>query len=235
MRSIGILLLLYCVNVFAIESSLKSYAEANRARAVGIAQLDRSAILAEEARLAPLASDLLLKVKPMIREGGSGVAIQNYVLTQFERYGWLPMLVGYHGYTAAVPVSVNSQVGNALPTNTPFPNAALVKVELVAASAQAHVAQVWTFATPNATEQQRHLLAAARSALHSGIDQVRAGERLLNVGQAIQEVLDANQAVAIHELAGYAMGQSRIQKPQVLGYMGNINDDTLMQPGQVFM
>lgn len=233
MRSIGILLLLYCVNIFATESSLESYAEANRSRAVGITQLDSSTILAEETRLAPLASDLLLKVKPMIREGGSGAAIQRYVLTQFERYGWLPMLVGYKGYTAAVPVSVNSQVGNAPPTNTPFPNAALVKVELVAASAQAHVAQVWTFATANATEQQRQLLATARSALRSGIDQVRGGEPLFNVGQAIQEVLDANQAVAIHELAGYAMGQSRVQEPQVLGYKGYTNDNTLMQPGQV--
>ncbi|KPZ17229.1 Methionine aminopeptidase [Pseudomonas syringae pv. viburni] len=233
MRSVGILLLLYCVNGFAIESSLEHYADANRARAAGITQLESSTILAEEARLAPLASDLLLSVKPMIREGGSGAAIQSYVLTQFERYGWLPMLVGYKGYTAAVPVSVNNQVGNVQPTDTPFPDAALVKVELVAASAQAHVAQVWTFATPNATPQQRQLLATARSALRSGIDQVCAGERLFNVGQAIQKVLDANQAVAIHELSGYAMGQARIQKPQVLGYKGNVNDDTLMLPGQV--
>lgn len=233
LRSIGILLLLYCMNVFAIESSLEHYTNANSARAIGITQLDSATILAEEARLAPLASDLLLQVKPMIREGGSGAAIQDYVLKQFERYGWLPMLVGYKGYTAAVPVSVNNQVGNALPTDTPFPTAALVKVELIAASAQAHVAQVWTFATPNATEQQRQLLATARSALRSGVDQVRAGERLFNVGQAIQQVLDANQAVAIHELAGYAMGQARVQKPQVLGYKGNVNDDTPMQPGQV--
>ncbi|ROM87258.1 methionine aminopeptidase [Pseudomonas brassicacearum] len=221
------------MNVFAIESSLEHYTNANSARAIGITQLDSATILAEEARLAPLASDLLLQVKPMIREGGSGAAIQDYVLKQFERYGWLPMLVGYKGYTAAVPVSVNNQVGNALPTDTPFPTAALVKVELIAASAQAHVAQVWTFATPNATEQQRQLLATARSALRSGVNQVRAGERLFNVGQAIQQVLDANQAVAIHELAGYAMGQARVQKPQVLGYKGNVNDDTLMQPGQV--
>lgn len=233
MKGIGILLLFYCTNIFAIESLLEDYADVNRARAAGITQLDSATILAEETRLAPLASDLLLKVKPMIREGGSGAAIQRYVLTQFEQYGWLPMLVGYKGYTAAVPVSVNSQVGTALPTNTPFPNAALVKVELVAASPQAHVAQAWTFATANATEQQRQLLATSRRALRSGIEQVRAGERLCNVGLAIQEVLDANHAVAIRELSGYTMGQSRIQKPQVLGYRCYTNDDTLMQSGQV--
>lgn len=233
LRSIGILLLLYWGNTFAIASPLEHYAEVNRARAAAITQLDSSTILAEEARLSPVASDLLLKVKPMIHEGGSGAAIQRYVLTQFERYGWLPMLVGYKGYTAAVPVSVNSQVGNAMPTDTPFPSAALVKVELVAASPQAHVAQVWTFATAKATEQQRQLLATARSALRSGIGQVRAGERLSNVGQAIQEVLDSNQAVAIYEFSGYAMGQSRIQKPQVLGYKDSMNDATVMQTGQV--
>ncbi|QJI30044.1 M24 family metallopeptidase [Pseudomonas sp. ADAK18] len=217
----------------ASELSLDAYSDAIRARAASIAQLDSETILTEETRLAPLASDLLLKVKPMVRKGGSGTAIQAYLLAQYEQHGWLPMMMGYKGYPAAVPVSVNNQVSAAPPTDAPFPEAALVKVELVAASAQAHVAQVWTFATPNATPQQRQLLATARSALQSGIAQVRGGERLFKVGEAIQQVLDANRSVAVREFSGYAMGQARIQKPQVLGYRGSDDDDTLMLPGQV--
>ncbi|BBN55641.1 methionine aminopeptidase [Pseudomonas chlororaphis subsp. aurantiaca] len=169
----------------------------------------------------------------MIHQGGSGIAIQDFLLKQFSQYGWRPMAVGYKGYPEAVPISVNNQVGSAPPTDMPFPNAALVKVELVAASPKAHVAQAWTFATPNATEQQRQLLMTARRALQSGIAQIRAGERLSNVGNAIQQELDANQVVAVHELVGYSMGQMRIQKPQVLGYKSIIDDETLMKAGQV--
>ncbi|MDF0732405.1 M24 family metallopeptidase [Pseudomonas entomophila] len=233
MKRIGILSLLCCTSAFAAESQYDHYAAGNRDLGARIAQLDSEKILAEEMRLAPLASDMLLRVKPMIRQGSNGIAIQDYLLKQFSQYGWRPMAVGYNGYPEAVPVSVNDQVGNALPTGTPFPDSALVKVELVAASTQAHVAQAWTFATPNATEQQRQLLATARHALQSGIDQIRSGERLSNVGNAIQQVLDANQVVAVHELVGYSMGQRRIQKPQVLGYKGIIDDETLMKSGQV--
>lgn len=143
------------------------------------------------------------------------------------------MMVGYKGYPEAVAVSVNSQVGNALPSNASFPKSALVKVELVAASPQAHVAQAWTFATPNANEKQKQLLITARRALRNGIAQIQPGERLSNVGGAIQKELDANQVVAIHELVGYAMGQMRIQKPQVLGYKSAVEDETLMESGQV--
>ncbi len=176
---------------------------------------------------------MLLKVKPMIRQGGNGVAIQAFLLKQFLQHGWRPMLVGYEGYPVAVPVSVNNQVGNAPPTDAPFPEAALVKVELVAASPQAHVAQAWTFATPNATEQQQQLLMTSRRALRKGIAQIRAGERLSNVGTAIEQALDADHVVAVQELAGYSMGQMRIQKPQVLGYKSAFNDETLMKSGEV--
>lgn len=233
MKRIGILSLICCTSVFATESHYDHYVAGNRELGVKIAQLDSEKILAEETRLAPLASDLLLKVKPMIRQGGSGIAIQDFLLKQFSQYGWRPMAVGYKGYPEAVPVSVNNQVGSAPPTDMPFPNAALVKVELVAASPKAHVAQAWTFATPNATEQQRQLLMTARRALQSGIAQIRAGERLSNVGNAIQQELDADQVVAVHELVGYSMGQMRIQKPQVLGYKSIIDDETLMKAGQV--
>ncbi|KAF2410967.1 M24 family metallopeptidase [Pseudomonas antarctica] len=233
MKKIGILSLVCCTSVFATQSQYDDYAAGNRALGAKIAQLDSEKILAEETRLAPLASDLLLRVKPMIRQGGSGIAIQNFLLKQFSHYGWRPMAVGYKGYPEAVPVSVNNQVGNALPTDMPFPDAALVKVELIAASPQAHVAQAWTFATPNATEQQRQLLMTARHALQSGIKEIRAGERLSNVGNAIQQALDANQVVAVHELVGYSMGQMRIQNPQVLGYKSTLDDETLMKAGQV--
>lgn len=233
MKKIGLLPLLFFTSAFATESQYDRYAPGNRELGARIAQLDYEIILAEENRIAPLASDMLLKVKPMIREGGSGVAIQEFLLQQFLHYGWRPMLVGYKGYPEAVSISVNNQVGNAPPTDVPFPDAALVKVELVAASPQAHVAQAWTFATPNATEQQQRLLTSARRALRKGIAQIRAGKRLSNVGTAIQQQLDTDQVVAVHELVGYSMGQMRIQEPQVLGYKSHVNDETLMKSGQV--
>ncbi len=233
MKKLGIFSFLFCTSVLAEPSRYDQYAAGNGELGARIAQLDSEKILAEEARLAPMASDLLLKVKPLMREGGSGMAIQDFLLKQFSQYGWRPMLVGYKGYPEAVPVSVNNQVGNAPPTDAPFPQAALVTVELVAASPQAHVAQAWTFATPDATQQQRQLLMTARRALQSGIAQIRAGEPLSNVGSAIQHELDAGNAVAVHELVGYAMGQMRVQPPDVLGYKYTHGDATLMEAGQV--
>ncbi|UFH48637.1 M24 family metallopeptidase [Pseudomonas sp. KNUC1026] len=233
MRKIGLLSLLCCTGVFGKPSLEAQYAEGNRAWAARIAQLDDQTIREEQRRLAPMASGLLREVEPMIRQGSNGLAIQAALLKQFSHYGWRPMLVGFNGYTEAVPVSVNRQVGNAPPTAEPFPQAGLVKVELVAASPKAYVAQAWTFATPGATDQQRQLLKTAQEALASGIAQVRPGERLGNIGNAIERALDAGKAVAIRELCGYAMGQQRIQKPQVLGYKSPVESSETMAAGQV--
>ncbi|WP_249582576.1 M24 family metallopeptidase [Pseudomonas viridiflava] len=233
MKKIGRLPFVFFKSLFSKESLHDRYAAGNAKLGARIAQLDSEVILAEETRIAPLASDMLLKVKPMIRQGGSGVGIQEFLLKQFSLHRWRPMLVGCKGYPEAVSVSVNHQVGGAPPTEAPFPDAALVKVELVAASPHAHVAQAWTFATPNATEQQQQLLMTARRALRKGIAQIRAGDRLSNVGTAIQQELDADQVVAVRELVGYSMGQMRAQEPQVLGYKSPTNDETLMKPGQV--
>ncbi|WLH82924.1 M24 family metallopeptidase [Pseudomonas sp. FP2338] len=229
---LGIVPLLFCMSAHAADPALARYTDAIGDRSRAIAQLDDATILAEEAKLAPIASDLLLQVAPLIRKGGTGTAVQGFLLDQYAQHGWLPMMFGFRGYPAAVAVSVNNQVSAAPPNDVPFPDAALVKVELIAASAQAHVAQVWTFATPNATPAQRQLLATARRALANGVAHVQGGQRLANVGAAIQQELDAGQAVAVREFAGYAMGQARIQKPQVLGYKVE-GDSPLMQPGQV--
>jgi len=233
MNKIGLLPLFFFTSAFATQSLYDRYAAGNEELGARISQMDSDTILAEETRMAPLASQMLLEVKPMIRQGSSGVAVQDFLLEQFSQHGWRPMLVGYKGYPEAVPVSVNNQVSSAQPTGAPFPDAGLVKVELVAASPYAHVAQTWTFPTPNATEQQRQLLMTARRALRSGIAEIRDGERLSNVGTAIQRELDKDQVVAVHELVGYSMGQMRIQKPHVLGYKGYVDDETLMESGQV--
>lgn len=232
-RTVGLLLSLACTSAFATESTYDRYAPGNRVLGASIAKLESATILKEERRIAPLASEILFSVKPMVRAGGNGMVIQDYVLERLSQVDWRPMAVGYQGYPEAVPVSVNNQVAAALPTDTPFPKAALVTVELIAASSQAHVAQVWTFATPEATEPQMHLLRTGRQALQAGIDQVRAGERVASVGDAIQQVLDANQTVPVRELAGYAMGQMRMQKPQVPGYRSEGDQGPVMEVGQV--
>lgn len=207
---LGLLPLLCCLPSHAEQSLVDQYADGNRTLAAHIATLPDEQILAEERRLAPEATELLRSLKPLIHEGSNGLAIQGQLLTQFKGKGWRPMLVDYNGFPAAIAVSVNDGVLNGFPNEAPFPKAALVTVELVAASTKAHVAQAWTFATPEASEEQKTLLEAARRALRSGIEQVRDGAPIEAIGEAIQRILDDYQVQPIAEYCGYAMGQQRI-------------------------
>ncbi|MDE1169403.1 MAG: M24 family metallopeptidase [Pseudomonas sp.] len=216
----------------AAQSLLDQYATGNQALAARIAQCGEDQILAEARRLAPLASDLLLSVKPLIGEGITGLAIQDHLLAQYQALGWRPMLVGYKGYPAAVPVSVNRRVINCIPDEKPVPAAALVTVELVAATAQGYVAQAWTFATADANVPQQHLLASARHALQQGIEQVRDGVPVGAIGEAIGQVLEACEVSPVVEFCGYTMGKHRVQAPQILGYRA-AGQDTPLQAGQV--
>lgn len=227
------LLSLCCWQSQAGQLLLDQHSEGNRTLAAHIAMLPDEKILEEERLLAPAATDMLHSLKPLIHEGGNGLTIQDHLLTQFKAKGWQPMLVGYNGFPAAVAVSVNDGVLNGIPNEAPFPKAALVKVELVGASHNAHVAQAWTFATSDASEEQKALLEAAHRALRSGIEQVRGGAHTNEIGKAMQRVLNEYHVQPIAEYCGYVMGQKRIQPPCIPGYWNNLPSNVQMQAGQV--
>ncbi|NBF08777.1 M24 family metallopeptidase [Pseudomonas sp. Fl4BN1] len=199
-------------------SRFDRFAADNREAFALIGALPEQDIVAEERRLAGEVTDILLALKPLIVEGGSRLEIQEHVLQQLDSRQLLPALVGYKGYPAAVPVSVNAQLISCLPSEELLPASALVKVEVIVSSRKGYGAQSWTFATPGASEEQLRLLSCAKDALGQGLRQVRGGESLGAIGCAIQEVLDAQGFSAVIEYCGYGMGRQRIQAPQVLGY-----------------
>lgn len=199
-------------------SRFDRFAADNREAFALIGALPEQDIVAEERRLAGEVTDILLALKPLIVEGVSRLEIQEHVLQQLDSRQLLPALVGYKGYPAAVPVSVNAQLISCLPSEELLPASALVKVEVIVSSRKGYGAQSWTFATPGASAEQLRLLSCAKDALGQGLRQVRGGESLGAIGCAIQEVLDAQGFSAVIEYCGYGMGRQRIQAPQVLGY-----------------
>lgn len=230
---LGLLPLWCCMQSQAQPSLVEQYAQGNDALTAQIAALPNERILAEERRLAPQATDLLRSIKPLIREGGNGLAVQDHLLTQFKAKGWQPMLVDTHGFPAAIAVSINDGVLNGFPSEEPFPKAALVTVELVGASSQAHVAQAWTFATAEASKEQKALLEATHKALRSGIERVRDGAYIKDIGEAMQQVFDDYRVQPISDYCGYAMGQKRIQPPCIASFRNNYPSHAKMQAGQV--
>lgn len=208
------------------------FAADNRQAFELIGTLPDEQIVAEERRLAAQVTEILLSLKPLIGEGVSRLEIQEHVLQQLHSRDLLPALVGYKGYPAAVPVSVNAELIGTLPSEKLLPASALVKVEVVASSRRGYGAQSWTFATADASAEQLRLLACAKEALEQGLRQVRAGAPLGNIGAAIQDVLYTQGFSAVAEYCGYGMGRQRIQEPQVLGYRV-AGDSAPMVTGQV--
>ncbi|QNH75904.1 M24 family metallopeptidase [Pseudomonas protegens] len=213
-------------------SRFDRFAAANREAFALIGTLPEPEIVAEERRLAAEVTDILLSLKPFMVEGVSRLEIQEHVLQQLDSRQLLPALVGYKGYPAAVPVSVNAELISCLPSEKLLPASALVKVEVVVSSHKGYGAQSWTFATPGASAEQLRLLSCAKDALEQGLQQVRSGEPLGAIGGAIQDVLDVQGFSAVAEYCGYGMGRQRIQAPQVLGYRVKDNSE-LMVAGQV--
>lgn len=211
------------------------YAAGNERLAKSIARRSAAERLKDQREQAPEASRLLRSLAPLIIQGANGLEIQEHLLNAYLERGWRPMLVGYCGYPAAVPVSVNYGVGGVIPTDKPIPEAALVKVELIAGTPVSHLAQTWTFAGRNATPLQLFMLDKARLALRKGIEPVRHGARIDTIGDAISKVLDENDLFPIRELCGYTMGAQRVEAPQILGYglRGIPSPGTCMEAGQV--
>ena len=212
---------------------IERYQTKNQQLAARIALLPDRERLASIREQAPVVSRLLRDLAPLIGPQSNGLALQDQIVQEFERLGWQPMLVGYKGYPAAVPISIGKAVLSGFPTANPLPDNALVTIELIAASSTAYLAQSWTFAGAKADAKQLALLEAGRQALKAGVACIRPGERVDAIGEAIAEVLDAHDLQPVIEYSGHGMGKDRMQSPLIFCYRNNYSKNERLQVGQI--
>jgi methionyl aminopeptidase len=149
---------------------------------------------------------------------------------EFKQGGAVSTAKGYYGFPGHICVSVNQQVVHGIPGPRKIKQGDVVKVD-IAAKRNGYVADTATsFIVGEGTEEAQRLLTVTYDALMRGIEQAKPGNRLSDIGHAIQKHVEANGMSVVRVFVGHGVGRKMHEPPQVPHY-GVPGKGVVLKPG----
>ena len=129
-----------------------------------------------------------------------------------------PGFLGLYGCPSTLLTSVNEQVVHGLPTNRPIEEGDIVSVDCGALKNEFYGDHAYTFAIGDIAPQTKELLRITKESLYIGIREFRAGNRVEDVGNAIQKFTESHGYGVVRELVGHGLGRKMHEDPEMPNY-----------------
>ena len=141
------------------------------------------------------------------------------VAEQFIRdNGGVPGFLNYHGFPNTLCISINNQVVHGIPADYEMQEGDIVSVDCGVVMNGFHGDSCYTFAIGNISEEKERLLRITRESLYKGIEQAVVGNRIGDIGYAVQHHAEENGYSVVRELVGHGIGKNLHEKPEVPNY-----------------
>ena len=169
-------------------------------------------------RVNQLVARILAELRQVVGPGITTTDIDELAERRVREAGAEPAFKGYHGYPATVCASVNEQVVHGIPSSRPLVNGDIVSIDMGAKLDGFFGDCAVTVPVGTVTPQARELLRVTEEALFRGIDRVRPGARVSDIGAAVQQHVEAQGFSVVREFVGHGIGTSLHEEPQVANY-----------------
>jgi methionyl aminopeptidase len=146
--------------------------------------------------------------------------------------GGVPAFLHYRGYPATLCISVNDVIVHGIPGETPLREGDIVGIDCGVLYKGYYGDAARTFAVGEVGETARRLLRVTEEALRLGVEQVRPGGRLQDIGWAVQHHAESHGYSVVREFTGHGIGTSLHEDPQVPNF-GVPGKGPKLKPGMV--
>ena len=142
--------------------------------------------------------------------------IDEIVRKYIEGQGATPSFLGYGGFPASACISVNNVVIHGIPSKKcVVKRGAIVSIDIGAHFHGFHGDNAWTFPCGDISEEARALLDATRESLFEGIKMAKAGNRIGDIGSAVQRYVEARNYSVVRDFVGHGVGAKLHEDPSV--------------------
>ncbi len=141
--------------------------------------------------------------------------------------------LNYHGYPAVICTSPNDVIVHGIPGTYTLMEGDILSIDCGAIIDGWHGDAARTFPVGEISEEARKLLLVTEESLWAGIQHVRKGARLSDIGHAVQTVADGAGFSVVREYVGHGIGRAMHEEPQVPNY-GDPGKGMKLKVGHVF-
>ncbi len=168
---------------------------------------------------AKIVATVLKEISQMVEPGMTTADLDAHAEKRIREMGATPSFKGYHGFPASICASINNEVVHGIPNPKKVIRIGdVLKVDTGAYYQGFHGDSCITLGVGEVTPEAAQLIRVAEEALYKGIEQVKAGNYLLDIAGAIQDHVEANGFTVVEDFTGHGVGRNLHEEPSVFNF-----------------
>lgn len=165
-----------------------------------------------------LVSRTLAEVGKIIAPGVTTLELNRVAETFIRDHGAVPSFLGYDGFPAALCISVNDVVVHGFPSDYVLKDGDIVSVDCGTYYKGYNGDSAYTFAVGEVDPETARLLEVTKASLYKGIEAAVDGNRVGDIGHAVQSYAESFGFSVVRELEGHGIGTRMHEAPGVPNY-----------------
>jgi methionyl aminopeptidase len=153
-----------------------------------------------------------------VKPGVSTLALDALAETFIRDHGAIPGFLGLYDFPNTLCMSPNAQVVHGIPNNKPLEEGDIISIDCGALKNGFYGDHAYTFEVGSVSPEIKKLLEVTKASLYKGIEAFKAGNRVGDVGFAIQEFTEKHGYGVVRELVGHGLGTSMHEDPEMPNY-----------------
>lgn len=130
----------------------------------------------------------------------------------------VPGFLGLYGCPSSILASVNEAIVHGLPTNKPLEDGDIVSVDIGVIKNEFYGDHAYTFEVGDVAAPTKKLLQITKESLYVGIREFKIGNRVEDVGNAIQKYCEEHGYGVVREMVGHGLGRKMHEAPEMPNY-----------------
>ena len=163
-----------------------------------------------------LSARILDDIGPMVVPGALTGELDDFVRDSMVAAGAVPATLGYRGYTHSSCISINHVVCHGIPGERALRDGDIVNIDVTSLLDGWHGDTSRTYLVGDVSVKARRLVEVTRECLMLGLEQARAGNRLGDIGHAIQAHAERHRYGVVREFCGHGLGRLFHDAPEVV-------------------
>jgi methionyl aminopeptidase len=160
----------------------------------------------------------LVELGKRVKPGVTTEELDKFAFEFFKKNDCVPAFKGYHGYPATICTSINEEVVHGIPSKRVLKDGDVVGIDIGAFYKGYCGDSARTFGVGKISSEVQKLLEVTFKALDKGLEQCRVGNRISDIGHAVQEYAESFGYSVVKDYVGHGIGQAMHEEPQVPNY-----------------
>ncbi|MFW7368015.1 type I methionyl aminopeptidase [Vagococcus fluvialis] len=157
-------------------------------------------------------------LRDFIKPGITSWDIELFVHDMIKKNDAIAAQIGFEGYKYATCCSINDEICHGFPRKEVLKDGDLIKVDMCVEYKGAMSDSCWSYVVGKSTPEIDRLMEVTEKALYLGIEQAQVGNRIGDIGHAIQTYVEGENLAVVRDFIGHGIGPTIHEAPQVPHY-----------------